>query len=160
MGQQRLHIALVLADQVDAQLGHGQVGFAVAFVDGQRFSLKPHQRIIATFEPFQALTHAIERPGQVDRGGPGRRQQGEVLLQRRAPFAAGGQAQAGRQHHAIGGADTDGRRTTHHHRANRLSNPCRISVGLPGFLVRQFTLIQQMQGAISPIDGLNLLRSQ
>ncbi|MCY1176050.1 hypothetical protein D9M73_163110 [compost metagenome] len=160
MGQQRLNIALVLANQIDAQLRHGHVGFAVAFVDRQRLGLQPGQRVVAALEPFQALTHAVERPGQVGRRGPRSGQQREVRFQCRAPLAASGQAQARAQHHAIGGTDTNGRRATHHHRANRLGNACGIGAGLPGILERQFALIAQVQGAIPPIDGFNLFRSQ
>jgi len=68
VSEQVLLIALVLADQLDAELGHGQVGFAIALVNAQGFGLQQRQWVIALFQPVQAFAHAIERPEQIDRG--------------------------------------------------------------------------------------------
>ncbi|MNN39889.1 hypothetical protein D3C81_1539440 [compost metagenome] len=157
VGQQGLRAALVLADQLHAQLGHGQVGFAIAQVDGDRLGLQGLQRSLAIAQALQALAHAVQRPEQVDRGRARVSQRLEVLLQRLAPVATRSDPGPGAQHHAIGGTDADGRRAAHHHLANGLRDAFCGVVGQPDFLGRQQALVEQVEYAVTPVDGLDLL---
>ncbi|MNC12837.1 hypothetical protein D3C75_605630 [compost metagenome] len=160
VGQQLLRAAVVLADQLDAELGHGQVGLAVAVVDADGLGFQGGQHVVAVLQTSQALAHAVQRPEQVDRGRPRGRQHGEVLLQRSPPVAAGGQPRARAEHHAVGGADADRRGAAHHHQTDRLGHPGGAVVAAPGFLERQHALIEQMQDAVMPVDCLDLFRRQ
>ncbi|MCY1549294.1 hypothetical protein D9M68_854550 [compost metagenome] len=127
-------------------------------MDTQRLRLQRDKRVLTRLEALQTLTHAVKRPEQIDRGRPRIGQHLKIRIQRFMPVAAGGDPRARAEHHAIGRADANSRRPTHHHRANRLGHGCCGMIGMPGFLERQHTLVEQMQGAISPINGLNLLR--
>ncbi|MNE75254.1 hypothetical protein D3C80_1713940 [compost metagenome] len=60
----------MLANQIDAELRHGQIGFPVALMDTPRLGLQQRKRIVAVLDPCQALAHAIECPEQIDRGRP------------------------------------------------------------------------------------------
>ncbi|MNT15904.1 hypothetical protein D3C72_1509840 [compost metagenome] len=157
VGQQGLRAALVLANQLHAQLGHGQVGLAVAQMDGDRLGLQGLQRGFAVAQALQALAHAVQGPEQIDRGRPGLGQRLEVGLQRLAPVATRGDTGAGTQYHAIGGADADGRRAAHHHLADGLGHAFCGVVGQPDFLGRQQALVEQVEYAVTPVDGLDLL---
>ncbi|MND94061.1 hypothetical protein D3C80_862650 [compost metagenome] len=159
MGKDCLLVTLVLADQVDTQLCHGQVGFAVAFMDGHGFGLHDGQHVITFLEPQQALAHAVQGPEQVGAGRPGMHQQLEILFQGHLPVTTGGQALTNRQGQAIGGADANGRRTAHHHRTNGLGHCGGIAAGQPDLRARQRALVEQIKGAIPPIDGFHLLCS-
>ncbi|CRO85556.1 hypothetical protein PAERUG_E9_London_17_VIM_2_04_13_06381 [Pseudomonas aeruginosa] len=160
VGEDVLRAALLLADQLHAQLGHGQVGLAVAVMDGDRLGLQHRQRPIPLLHTLQALAHAVQRPEQVDRGGPRVGQQAEVFLQRRAPIAAPGQARAGAEDDAVGRADADGRRTAHDHVANGLGHLGRRPVVEPDLLLGQQALIQQPQRTVPPLDRLDPLGRQ
>ncbi|MNC48476.1 hypothetical protein D3C75_975900 [compost metagenome] len=129
-------------------------------MDGNRFGGHDCRNVIARLEPQQALTHAIERPEQVGAGRAGVEQQLEVFFQGHFPVVAFGQALTHRHGQAIGGTDTNGRRTAHHHRANGLGHFGDIGAGLPGLFERQNALIEQVQDAITPIDGFHLLCCQ
>ncbi|MNQ73188.1 hypothetical protein D3C85_879120 [compost metagenome] len=160
MRQNGLGIALMLADQVHAQLRHGQVGLTIAFVDRQRLGLEGSQWIGVFLESLQTLAHAAQRPEQIDRGRSRVSQQRKIFLQRCLPVATFGKARTRRQHHAIGGTDADGRRTTHHHGANGLGHARRTGIGDPALFEWQNALIQQVQGAVPPIDGFHFLGCQ
>ena len=125
MGQQVLLIALVLADQIDAQLGHGQIGFTITLMNADGFGLQQRQRVVMAFQPTQPLTHALKRPEQIDRGRPRCSQQVEIRLQCRAPVAAFLQTSPYSQDNRIGRTDADGRRAAHHHATDRLGDICR-----------------------------------
>ncbi|MNS88952.1 hypothetical protein D3C72_1229460 [compost metagenome] len=87
-------------------------------------------------------------------------QQLEILFQGHLPVIAGGQALAHGHGQAIGRTDAYGRRAAHRHRGNCPSHISGIGTGLPGLLERQDTLIEQIQDAITPIDGFHLLCCQ
>ncbi len=160
MGEDVLRAALLLADQLHAQLGHGQVGLAVAFMDGDRLGFQHRQRLVALFHSLQTVAHAVQRPEQVDRRGSRVGQQAEVLLQRGAPVAALRQARAGAKDDAVGGADADGRRAAHNHIANGLGHLGRRLMFEPDLLLGQQALIQQPQRTVPPLDRLDPLGRQ
>ncbi|MOA00282.1 hypothetical protein D3C78_1196380 [compost metagenome] len=153
MGENLLRSGMLLADQLDAELGHGQVGLAIALVDGDGFGLHHCQHIVTVLEALQAVTHAIERPEQIDCRRPRFGQHLEIRLERGTPVAVLAQTSTQAKHHAISRCDTDGRCTAHHHLANRLGHPGRAFVGQPGLFQRQQTLIQQPECPVAPING-------
>ncbi len=160
VGEQGLGVALVAANQLDAVLGHGQVGFTVAFMDGHRFGLQRGQHVLVGAQALQALTHAVQRPEQV--GGRGARlgQQQEVFFQVHLPVAALGQALFQRQHQAVGHHDADRRGAAHGHVADRCGHLRDIVAGQPTLLRRQQALVEQVQDAALPADRGHLLRRQ
>ncbi|MNR39912.1 hypothetical protein D3C85_1581560 [compost metagenome] len=126
-------------------------------MNGDSLGLQGLQRGFTVAQALQALAHAVQRPEQVDRGRARVSQRLEVLLQRLAPVATRSDPGPGAQHHAIGGTDADGRRAAHHHLANGLRDPFGGLVGQPDLLGRQQPLVEQVEHAVTPVDGLDLL---
>ncbi|MCY1415127.1 hypothetical protein D9M71_305960 [compost metagenome] len=136
VGQQGLLIALVLANQVDPHLRHGQVGFAVTVMDSDGFGLHDRGHILTLLDPHQALAHAIECPEQIGAGGASVDEQLEIFFQGHFPIIAFSQALANGHGKPIGSADTNGRGAAHRHRADGLGHLGSTRTGPPSLLER------------------------
>ena len=147
-------------DLLDTVLRHGQVGFAIAVVDRHGFGLHDCEHVLVGAQPLQAFAHAVERPEQVGSCRPRLGQFEKVLFQRLLPVIVLGQALTQRKHQPIRSTDADGSRTAHRHVADRLDHGCHIGASQPVLAGRQQTLVEQMQGAITPLDAGHLLRRQ
>ena len=160
VSQQHLRVALMLANQLHAQLRHGQVGLTVAEMNPHRLGLQQSQDVVAILKSRQALTHALQGPEQVYRGRTRALETGKIRLQRLAPVTTSLQPSSDAQHQAIGSSDADNRRAAHHHIANRVSHLGGRIEAQPGLPMRQQALIEQVQRTIAPLDCLNLLHRQ
>ena len=150
--------ARTVGEQRRAMLAHGAIhrdvfGQDLVGLGQQRVGLRRH-RIGRQRLPLHA--HALERPEQIDGGGPAGRQHVETALQcvveRRARCVAMPQSL---QRHAIGCCAADGGRAAHHHLANALRDRRGAVIAQVSELRRQHALVDHFQVAVAPAQRLD-----
>ena len=100
--------------------------------------------------------HPLQRPEEIDRGGPG----GSEPFDRRFQIGqqtveGGGAALARGQRDTEGGGDADGGRAPHDQRADGVGHVLPAPVLALHFLRGQAALVQHHQPIASPVDGTN-----
>jgi hypothetical protein len=147
-------ISVGVGDEFGAQIADAPVGGAVFFVDGERLVEQRPARI-ARVQPLDQVTHAPDRPEQIDGGRTRGGQSLQIGLDRLLPVRARiGVSLASGQRHAIGRRHADCRRAAHHHVANGRGNLGGPVIAQELGTLGQNALIGQIEPTIVPERGV------
>src|SRR5690606_1886373 len=151
---------IVALQQLEAVLGDGQAGFAIAGQQGVGLALGHHQRILAGRQTPQASAQPVQGAGQLASLRPGPAQQFQILFQTCRPVLAGGQPRPQTKHQPVGTGNGLGRATAHGTLADRFGHGADLLQRQPAFPRGQLALIQHPQDALAPAQGSHPLCSQ
>ena len=150
MGQDLDRLALAPCrrglDQRQPGLADGPVDRHILLGDRRRLAIG-QRRALGRPAVAQGVLHAVQRPAQIDRGGPCRGQQLMGRLHRRVARIG-----AGRQRHAIGGGRPDQRRAAHLHVADGAGGVVDIAQGQGLEGMGQARLVDDADGPAVGLD--------
>ncbi len=153
-GKQCLGLAIMPADHLHAQLGHGAAGFLVTGVNGDRGIGQQRRHIRRhTQRPPQPILQHSQRPAEVLSRGPRRGQQGKIRAQRLGPVRRLANA-PGCQSNAVGGGNAHGSRALHRAIANGFGYRQGVTAFDPESFFGQVSLIEDAQIITAPLQGL------